>query len=807
MASDIMKSSYLQPGTKVGAYEIVNLVGHGGFGFLYRVTRDGKTYALKMARDRPADLAPEDRAEAHDRLDREISALTSLKHPNIVRVHCFERWPGLEDGYPYLVMDFVEGQQLNNWRAKTSPSLRRICETVVQIAGAVQYIHDLDIYHRDLKSENILVRRADGMPIVVDFGISRSRVARALTGAGTSLGTVTHYAPEYAAWEQSQAFQDGVPFEWHRTTDLHSLGYVFYELLTGFAPFPRARSGANFTAILQTIRTFIPILPSVRTERRVPQALDKIVMRLLEKNPADRYQTGGEVVDAVSEALVAAGPEWDVPHAIRSGGPVKALTRGGPGATPVRALAGAPVDSASVATKVEPPAGGESRAPHVHSEEQQDAMGVREGAPSENGAGVPEPGGLLPIIPTDSPAGPDPSARRRFDEAARQISAGEVGGAFNPPTTVRPSFTGIQRAEPPPEPADPSTVPLMATAIRKQAERLEAAGHKRKPNYLIIGAVIVTAVMLVLLLLAARGTGKHVEERRADLIADVEKQRAEEAKMPAPTAVPPPVIAKPMRLGDELADNPPAPPPDLTPAPSPAATPRAAPSARNEDGADIDAALRRNYGRPTVPPDGAAHKPARKEPAWLHRSTRIDTAPSKTASAKGIGVPLGSHIRAKLLSNLDSRTISGAPVEAILATPFLVGDQVILPARTLLYGQASTSGSRFTIAFTRIRLPDNSEVEFTGLALDRGDGKAGLRAGRRITVEMDTGPGLGETVAKNAATTAITGVAVTGGVADSIGKSAGTAAINNREQVTAGGENAILLDGPVLFDIFVTKAF
>jgi len=777
MPCEPINPGYLQPGTKVGEYEIRSLVAHGGFGFLYRVARGGNAYALKLSSVRPADLAPEDRLDREERFGREVAALQTLHHANIVRVHSFEHWPGLEDGYPYLVMDFVDGDRLYDWLAKTSPSLRLICETVLQITGAVAYMHEGGICHRDLKSDNILVRRADGAPIIVDFGIARPVVSHPLTSTCTSLGTETHYAPEYAAWQQSEAFREGQAFEWKPTSDLHSLGYVFYELLTGSTPFPPSQSGAGFTAILRTICTCIPILPSVRTNRRVPEALDKIVMRLLEKDPTARYQTAGEVAAAIREALDQAGPEWDLPHDV--------VPRDARKLTPQPAKATSPIKvfrpGDGLVTRSGQGTGEVDAGPA-------DLEVLDAARMTDEAGGVSD--GYFPVIPADS-SPPDTSARRRFDEPGAELPSSGDGG-FEEPTAVRVSFTGIHRPAPMAQPPDLDAVPIMASAIRKQAEELDAASRKGKPNYLIVGGGAATGLVILLLLLAARGSGKHVEDRHADLLADVERQRAEEAKAVPLVSVESSVLATPMRVGDVVA----------------AVLPRAAAAkgTRNQDAADIDAEMRRNFGRPTIAPAVRNEAAVTEEPSWLKRSTRIDPGTTRVAM-KGLGVPLGSHIRARLLSNLDSRTIAGAPVEVILSTPFLVGDRVILPARTLMYGQASTSAGRFTVQFTRIRLPDNSEVEFSGLALDRGDGKAGLRASRRITSETDSGPGIGERVAKSAATTAVNGVSVTGGVADDIGKGASTAVINNRDQVLSSGENAILLDAPVILDVFVLKTF
>jgi serine/threonine-protein kinase len=303
---------YLQPGTKIGAYEVAGLVGSGGFGFVYRVTRDSRPYALKISKWRGDDLDVEERGESEKRLDREISALMSFRHPNIVRVHGFERWPSLEDGYPYLVMDFVEGDHLNEWRKKTSPSLRLACEAVASIADALAYIHRCGVFHRDLKSENVLVRRSDGAPVIVDFGISRLREADPVTRIGYSLGTITHYAPEYAEFVSSPSFV-GLPFEWRPETDLHALGYIFYELLTGHAPFPKASRAMGEAQLLHIIRTHVPAAPSVRTSGAVPAPVDEIVMRLLAKKPGDRFASADVVAQAIRLLARDGGAAWDEP--------------------------------------------------------------------------------------------------------------------------------------------------------------------------------------------------------------------------------------------------------------------------------------------------------------------------------------------------------------------------------------------------------------------------------------------------------------------------------------------------------------
>jgi eukaryotic-like serine/threonine-protein kinase len=150
---------YLLPGTRIGFYRIISRIAAGGFGALYRVERDGKPYALKIAVHKREKFAPDELRSYEERADRELVALKSLDHPNIVRVHAFERWPSLHEGYPFLIMDFVEGDQLNEWAAKTRPSLATLCGVFHKIALALHEMHRIEIYHRDLKSENVLIRR------------------------------------------------------------------------------------------------------------------------------------------------------------------------------------------------------------------------------------------------------------------------------------------------------------------------------------------------------------------------------------------------------------------------------------------------------------------------------------------------------------------------------------------------------------------------------------------------------------------------------------------------------------------------
>src|SRR5438874_7420496 len=325
---------YLLPGTMVGPWEIVDLLGKGGFGVAYKVRRDGRYYALKLTLSRGTDLNPEQRERHEARVRRECGILLQLNHPNIVRVHGFERWPDLQDGFLYIVMDLVNGQDLYAWRQRAVPSLRRICFVFQHIALALAEAHARGAFHRDIKSENVLVG-IDGEPILIDWGIARSRGAVTVTQDHTVLGTHSHFPPEYCRYIDYDSCAE--EFVWTPQSELHSVGYLLYEVLTGRSPFnlPDEDSTSDENTIIQrlqrttqAIKSVTPTLPSL-TNSKVPGALDRIAMKLLEKNPADRYATGTELAQAFDQALAEADTTWDAPFDVPARPSPAAPTRGG----------------------------------------------------------------------------------------------------------------------------------------------------------------------------------------------------------------------------------------------------------------------------------------------------------------------------------------------------------------------------------------------------------------------------------------------------------------------------------------------
>ena len=270
----------LQAGTRLGPYEITAPIGAGGTGEVYRA-RDNKLnrdVALKILSDELAD------ASARRRFQREAQTASSLNHPHIVTVHDV----GEHDGRQYLVTEFIDGGTLKDWSSIEPRSWRRIVELLVGVADGLAAAHAAGILHRDIKPENILVT-SSGYAKLVDFGLAKlnegplqdSAAAVTISGAhtrpGLVVGTIPYMSPEQASGRPCDA-----------RSDIFSFGVVLYELLAGRRPFTAANDLATLNAIVSD--TPPPLGASL------PSSLRNVVEKMLEKDPADRYQTVRDLV-------------------------------------------------------------------------------------------------------------------------------------------------------------------------------------------------------------------------------------------------------------------------------------------------------------------------------------------------------------------------------------------------------------------------------------------------------------------------------------------------------------------------------
>jgi Tol biopolymer transport system component len=290
----------LSPGTKLGPYEIQSPLGAGGMGEVYRArdTRLGRDVAIKVL--------PEALAKDADRLlrfEQEARTIATLNHPNILGIHDV----GAHDGAPFLVSECLEGQTLRQKLNSGPLPVRLAVEYALGIAQGLAAAHDKGIVHRDLKPENVFVTR-DGRVKVLDFGLAklvrpeeRHEIGVTLTSPGTSpgmvMGTVGYMSPEQVRGEPSDA-----------RSDIFSFGAVLYEMLNGKRAFKRETPAETMTAIL---REEPPELND--TGWQGPLALQRILVRCLEKNVERRFQSASDLAFAI-ESLSGTSTTKSVPQ-------------------------------------------------------------------------------------------------------------------------------------------------------------------------------------------------------------------------------------------------------------------------------------------------------------------------------------------------------------------------------------------------------------------------------------------------------------------------------------------------------------
>jgi serine/threonine protein kinase/WD40 repeat protein len=274
----------LAVGAKLGAYEIVGLLGAGGMGEVYRARdpRLGRDVAVKIL---PASFS--ENPERERRFEQEARATATLNHPNILAVYDV----GRQDGCPYIVSELLEGESLRDKLRAGKLPVRRAIDYALQIIRGLAAAHEHGILHRDLKPDNIFITK-DGRAKILDFGLAKlvlpdmdvtggvtAATRDSGTGAGMLLGTVGYMSPEQVRGGAIDA-----------RSDLFSFGVVLYEMVSGQRAFKGATTADTISAILTQEP---PELVTVNKD--VPPLLDRIVRHCLEKEPAARFQSASDV--------------------------------------------------------------------------------------------------------------------------------------------------------------------------------------------------------------------------------------------------------------------------------------------------------------------------------------------------------------------------------------------------------------------------------------------------------------------------------------------------------------------------------
>jgi serine/threonine-protein kinase len=318
MSTEALHPDHLQPGHRVGPWLIVQVLGRGGSSRVFKVERDGRPYSMKMGllpiNQFTEELTEEQYVEetsAYRRLAREAAALfTYSSHPNLLRVYAVDFWPNPTQGYPYLVTDFVEGDDWHRWRWRKPLHAVGLADTFSSVVRTVGVLHARGVYHRDLKAENILIRRKDGRPFLIDFGTARLPGALTQT-LGLPEGVLHLVPPELLAYTRTEAWKRGEPFHGGVAADLYALGVLLYQGLTDLHPFNPKLPDKELLAAIASVP---PTAPHILNPL-APRALSDITLKLLEKRPEDRYPDTGAVLQALEEAVekVRQSPAWKVP--------------------------------------------------------------------------------------------------------------------------------------------------------------------------------------------------------------------------------------------------------------------------------------------------------------------------------------------------------------------------------------------------------------------------------------------------------------------------------------------------------------
>ncbi len=293
----------LQPGARLGPYEILGSLGAGGMGEVYRARdpRLGREVAIKVL---PLSMAGD--SERLRRFEQEARAAGKLNHPHVLSVFDL----GRHDGFTYIVSELLEGETLRQRLRRERLPVRKAVEWATQIARGLAAAHDRGIVHRDLKPENLIITR-DGHVKILDFGLAKLTEAEAVaaeatvtlhTDAGLVLGTAAYMSPEQAR---------GIPTD-HRT-DIFSFGAILYEMLSGVRAFERATSADTISAIL---KEHPPTLSE--SGRNVPPALERIVDHCLEKDRDERFHSMRDVAFALEGISAASSTSAMAPPAVTS---------------------------------------------------------------------------------------------------------------------------------------------------------------------------------------------------------------------------------------------------------------------------------------------------------------------------------------------------------------------------------------------------------------------------------------------------------------------------------------------------------
>jgi serine/threonine protein kinase len=265
----------IQAGEKIGEYEVVTKLGAGGLGVVYEVR-----HLISERREAMKILLPDQSGtpEMVERFRREVQTLATLNHVNIAALHTAFYY----DNQLAMIMELIHGETLRDRQLKGAIPLPQVLDYITQTLRALVYAHQLGVVHRDIKPSNIMISES-GVVKLLDFGIALKEQTTGLTRAGYLLGSLNYMSPEQVSGQKATS-----------RSDLYSVGVTLYELLTGSLPI----TGSNNYEIMMGHMQQIPIPPH-QIAPLIPPELSLAVMRSLEKDPAKRFSSAAEFLQAI----------------------------------------------------------------------------------------------------------------------------------------------------------------------------------------------------------------------------------------------------------------------------------------------------------------------------------------------------------------------------------------------------------------------------------------------------------------------------------------------------------------------------
>jgi serine/threonine-protein kinase len=282
--------------TLLGRYEIIDVIGQGGMAVVYKAKDNllNRIVAVKVLKSEF-----NENEQFIKKFKRESQSAASLSHNNIVSVYDV----GVEENYHFIVMEYIPGDTLKEYIQKNGHlTWKETAYIAKQIALALDHAHKNNVIHRDIKPHNILLAE-DLIPKVTDFGIARAITTSTITLVEETMGSVHYLSPEQARG----GFVD-------ERSDLYSLGIVMYEMLTGRVPFD---GDSSISVAIKHIQEEIEFREDDLDH--IPEAMEEIVLKLIEKNPADRYESARELVQDISLAQSGEKTKGSKPVAKKGG--------------------------------------------------------------------------------------------------------------------------------------------------------------------------------------------------------------------------------------------------------------------------------------------------------------------------------------------------------------------------------------------------------------------------------------------------------------------------------------------------------